>query len=257
MNPCFSSGLSAVPSANLTPTQANNSFVGGAPGLDPYGQYATTPSWPPQLDSSPQATISDTPQLYLDDNEKLDDVSTWNVQTIHQVAASLAQNVSDNPAYFDLEDQWPLASQDAWNDDEHENNNNNNNNGYGEEDVLGAYGNTAPLYAVPSGNGAPQPSTGATPRRRKLKMYEWPPQSDPELEKRRQRAVRQYQQRLKEEQMERSLRRQLEERQGEVATLTAEVHQRHQKVLMLKRLVAEKRAAQQRHMAHHRQTGGF
>ncbi|MPC97448.1 uncharacterized protein LOC123508253 [Portunus trituberculatus] len=250
MNPCFSNGLSAVPSAILTPTQANNSFVGGAAGLDPYGQYATTPSWPPQLDSSPQVAISDTPQLCLDDNENPDDVTTWKMQTIHQVATSLAQN----QAYFDLEDQWPLAPQDTWNDYEHENN---NNNGYGEEDVLGAYGNTAPLYAVPSGNGVPESFTGAAPRRRKPKMYEWPPQSDPKQEKRRLRALRQHKLRLKEDQMELSLHRQLEEKQGEVATLTAEVHQRHQNVLMLEKLVAEKRAAQQRHMTHHRQTGNF
>lgn len=238
----------AVPSAHLTPTQANNSLVEGAASLEFYDQYANT-----QLDSSPNSAFSDTPQLYLDDHEELEDVSTWNLQTIHQVATSLAQNVSDNPAFFDMEDQWPLAPQNAWNDD----NSNSSSNAYREEDVLGAYADPAPLYAVPGGNGAPQPSTGAAPRRRKLKMYEWPPQSDPELEKRRQRAVRQYQQRLKEEQMERNLRRDLEERQGEVATLTAEAHQRQQNVLMLKRLLAQKLAAQQKHMAHHRQAGGF
>ena len=80
-----------------------------------------------------------------------------------------------------------------------------------------------PRYADLAGTShAPLPAGNTGPRRRKVKMYEWPPQSDPKLEKRRLRALRQWYQRQREQQEIEQLQRDLHHTMREVTELAPE-----------------------------------
>lgn len=233
MNPSFNNGFPATPTTSPTLTQ-DDDILEGATGFDPYNCYSGTPSRVPE----PYSAFQDTTQLFPGGQEKLDDVSTWDMKTIRDVATSMAQN----PALFDLQDQWVPTLQDTtdpcrvWNYEDGDDDDD-------EEDAWGANGgmdnNHAPFCAAPGSSVVPVPSEGAAPRRRKLKMYEWPPQADPVLEKKRIRALRQRQQRMKDEELEMNLRRELKARKSEVADLTVEVQRRQQILLELQRRVAQ------------------
>ena len=147
-------------------------------------------------------------------HEKTDDVTTWGMQTIRDVA-------------FDLEDEWINE----------------------EEEDLGAYGGLdnihSPVYAPIGINTAPLPSGGARPRGRKLKMYQWPPQEDPKLEKKRLRALKQREQRLRTKQSDENLRHEFVAIQHDVQTLEAQKMQRQQNVQMYEQLLAQQKLAAQ------------
>ena len=161
---------------------------------------------------------------YSTSHEKKEDVTTWDMQTIRDVA-------------FGVERQWI------------------------NEEGLGAYGgldNThSPVYAPTDINTAPLPSGGVCPPGRKLKMYQLPPQEDPELEKRRLGAVRQRKQRLRTEQSDENLCHKLVAIQHEVQTLEAQIRQRQQSVQMYEQLVAQQKLAAQQGYGGGPFQGGF
>ena len=156
-------------------------------------------------------------------HEKLDDVSTWDLHTMRNVATDIYK--SQDLALFDLQDNYQPVTNMAetaprlacgWNDGE-----------YSDEEELGGNGGMTlehePRYADLAGTShAPLPAGNTGPRRRKVKMYEWPPQSDPELEKRRLRALRQWYQRQREQQEIEQLQRDLHHTMREVTELAPE-----------------------------------
>ncbi|XP_071513106.1 uncharacterized protein [Panulirus ornatus] len=82
-----------------------------------------------------------------------------------------------------------------------------------------------------------QMSSTATLTGRKLKVYEWPPQSDPELEKKRMRAIKALRNRLRESQQEEELRMTLSRMDDEVRALTVEKEKRTLMVAQLQEQV--------------------
>ncbi|XP_050699102.1 uncharacterized protein LOC126986773 [Eriocheir sinensis] len=114
------------------------------------------------------------------------------------------------------------------------------NNGYNYEEV-GAYGGAnlehEPRHADPAGTGhAPG---GAGSRGRTLRMHEWLPQSDPELERRRLRAVRQWQKRQREQQEAEHLQRDFDDAMREVTELSPEVNRLRRQVHILEQYAAQ------------------
>lgn len=74
---------------------------------------------------------------------------------------------------------------------------------------------------------------------RKLKMHEWPPQSDPDLEKRRRRAKRQREHRQKEREEVMRMKNQLADVNTEVTQLIPEANRLQQRIQMLQQYAAQ------------------
>lgn len=103
----------------------------------------------------------------------------------------------------------------------------NNDSDDDDEEEVGAYGwmnlQNNPRHADPAGTRHTAPlSGGAGPRGRRLKMYEWPRQSDPEKEKRRKHAVRQHEQRQKKKKDYKQLEKDLQHQRRVVGDLRRE-----------------------------------
>lgn len=144
-------------------------------------------------------------QLLPSSHEKLDDPSTWKLETIREVATDM---FNQGTVVYDLQDQ-----------------------------------------CVPSTPVTPSPPCewkgdvgdriyGAGPRQPKLKLHEWPPQTDPVQEKRRQRAVRQYQKRQKDQQEKQNLQIDLAGVNREIEELTLEANRRLKNVQILEKHAA-------------------
>lgn len=263
MDPNFNS-LDGSPAAHQTligsPERHNtDSPLEGAAALDPYS-YSNTPQ-PYRYDGTsphhntsslfggagPHTSQIDATQVGFSENlrfesslhEKMDDPCTWNLDTIREVATDMYNN--PDMAIFDSQDHFvpvtpevsPLPCE--WNDDDD-----------GDEDdedqVLDQYESANlehhPLPANLSDVSA-SPSPPGSRGSRKLKMHELPPQSDPEMERRRKRAMRQYNQRQKEQQEMLELQKALEEKRRVVERMTNEANQRRKKVEMLRQYVAQ------------------
>lgn len=206
------------------PQQDNtSSLFGGAAALDPYNPSSITP------------------QLQSSNHERLDDVSTWKLDTIREVATDMYNN--PGLALFHHHDQYGSAIPETsppvcgWDDDV-------GNDEYDGDDMMGAYGGVdlehEPLYDDPAGGShSSLPSGSAGSRQRKQKMHEWPPQSDPKLEMRRKRAVRQWRQRQKEQQEVQQLHNDLENNRRAVAELIPEANRLRQRVQVLEQYAAQ------------------
>ncbi|KAK3870032.1 hypothetical protein Pcinc_024683 [Petrolisthes cinctipes] len=92
----------------------------------------------------------------------------------------------------------------------------------------------ASTTAVAEGSQGRRPKTY---RSRKLKVYEWPRQADPELEQKRLRAVREFRKRQKEDEEERELTNTLHTTRQETRALKEELIRRRQEVEALERQV--------------------
>lgn len=117
------------------------------------------------------------------------------------------------------------------------------NNGY-DYGAGGAYGGVnleqEPPYANPPlTSHTTLPSEGASSSQRTVRMYELPPQSDPHLEKRRKRALRQRHLRQREQQEAEQLQRNLDDAMREVIQLTPEALRLRQQVQMLEQYAAQ------------------
>ncbi|KAK4301336.1 hypothetical protein Pmani_026508 [Petrolisthes manimaculis] len=88
--------------------------------------------------------------------------------------------------------------------------------------------------AVAEGSQGRRPKTY---RSHKLKVYEWPPQDDPQLEQKRLRAVREFRKRQKEDEEERELTNTLHTTREETRALKQELIRRRQEVEALERQV--------------------
>lgn len=199
--------------------------------LDSYASYSNSPQ--AHLNSPRQAL-----QLPRSTHEKLDDVSTWNMDTIRQVAMDIGHQ--QGLALFDLQDHFSPTTPETtplptcgWNDDEYDRN-----------DVAGADGAVGyeqeSLFLCPSVEShAALHSGSAASRPRKLKMHEWPPQSDPEKEKRRKGAVRQKLQREKEQKEIQELQKTYNDSMREVGELAPERTRLQQQVQLLEQYAAQ------------------
>lgn len=70
-------------------------------------------------------------------------------------------------------------------------------------------------------------------------MYQWEPQQDPQLEKMRKRAIKQYKKRQQDEQKERELKQCLNTASQEVAILREEAVRKRQNVAVLEQYMAQ------------------
>lgn len=171
-------------------------------------------------------------QLPSSTHEKLDDVSTWGLDTLLKVATDLCND--PELTVFDYEDQCVANNSETTSVCEL-----NNNDSEGE--VSGVYGGVIckpkPRNNDPAGTGYRplRPENGC--RRPRVKMYELQPFSDPEREKQRLRAVRQRQRRQEEKKELQKLQKDLEETRKEVSKLTPEANRIQGRVQELEQLV--------------------
>ncbi|XP_050716044.1 uncharacterized protein LOC126998422 [Eriocheir sinensis] len=197
---------------------ASNPF-GGATALDHYTSHLHSPQ--NLVMEAQQAGFTEAPHPPPSTQEKLNDVTTWGIDKIREVAMHFCKN-PEVLAVFDLQD--PTNSNNGSDDDEEE---------------MGMYGGVNlehdPRQVDPAGTShAPPPSGGAGSRGRRLRVHEWGPQSDPEKEKRRKDAVRQWQQRKKEKDGFKQLEKDLQNQRKVVKALRREasylqqVLQRHE-----------------------------
>lgn len=210
--------------------------LGGAVALNPYtSQQGTlqTDLYEPRQDG-----FSEAPQVFHGTEEKLDDVSTWGIDTIRQVATDLYHNprmtLSGHHNKFDDASTETFRQTTVQSDDE-----------YHDENSVGAYGGVGhrhePICSDTSTTcyNSPLQSRIAGSRPRKVKMHEWQPQSNPELEKRRRGAKRQWEQRQKEREEVEGLQNELLDINSEIAQLIPEADMLRQRVQMLERYAAE------------------
>ncbi|XP_050716046.1 uncharacterized protein LOC126998423 [Eriocheir sinensis] len=180
---------------------------GGAGALDPYTSHLHSPQ--NLLDEAQQTGFTEAPQPTLNTQENLDAVNNWSIDDIREMALYFYEN-PEALAIFDLQDQYDP-----------------NNDSDDDEEEVGVYGGVNlehdPRDADPAGTShAPSPSEGAGPRGRRLKMYEWPSQSDPKMEKRRKHAERQHLQRQKKKQSFIQLENDLQKQRSVVENLRRE-----------------------------------
>ncbi|XP_042205066.1 uncharacterized protein LOC121854458 [Homarus americanus] len=91
-----------------------------------------------------------------------------------------------------------------------------------------------PMFPWPSdADHSPIGRNTRTPTDRKLKVYEWPPQSDPKLEKKRIRAIKAFNNRRRVSQQEDNLQKILNNLDNEISTLTVEKYKREHLVTQL------------------------
>ncbi|XP_050699103.1 uncharacterized protein LOC126986774 [Eriocheir sinensis] len=245
MNPYVNNFLDDAPAAHPTlinnpPKHNTGSHFGGAAALDPWTSRHNTPQLLMNHENfhqhnpgshfggaaalDPCTSHPNTPQNL---QKQLDYVSTWGLDTIRQVATDIYNN--PDLAFFDLQDRSVSGPSETtpppacgWNDGE-----------YNYEEETDVYGST---------NHASPPAGGESSRRRKVKMHEWPPQSDPKLEKRRLRALREFLKRRREHQEEAQLQNEYDDIMREARELAPEAERLRQRIQML-----ELSAAQQGH----------
>ncbi|KAK4301586.1 hypothetical protein Pmani_026364 [Petrolisthes manimaculis] len=158
-----------------------------------------------------------------DRDEVLEDVSTWSLDSIRQVASSLHQQsvcqADDTTAMAGASDLTPMRS---WHSDEP------------------GTSTTHAVISTPTAELTPQSTINhqQTKRRNKKNMYEWEPQQDPNMEKKRLRALKQFQFRQQEDQEEQSLRHCLNTTIKEVAKLKQEAAKRRRQVKELEQNLA-------------------
>ncbi|KAK3854941.1 hypothetical protein Pcinc_038630 [Petrolisthes cinctipes] len=180
-----------------------------------------------------------------DRDEVLEDVSTWSLDTIRQVASSLHQQgvwqADDTPAMASWEEEGAsaLTPMRSWHSD------------------VPSTSTTHAVISTPTAEFTAQPDINSPqaslqPKTRKKKMYQWEPQQDPQLEKKRLRALRQFRKRQQEEQYERNLKRSLTETTKEVDSLREEAATRLERVKTL-----ETQLTQALRLLHQHQNGGM
>ncbi|KAK4301585.1 hypothetical protein Pmani_026363 [Petrolisthes manimaculis] len=158
-----------------------------------------------------------------DRDEVLEDVSTWSLDSIRQVASSLHQQSvwqsDDTTAMAGASALTPMRS---WHSDEP------------------GTSTTHAVISTPTAELTPQSTINHQQSKRKNKknMYEWEPQQDPNMEKKRLRALKQFQFRQQEDQEEQSLRHCLNTTTKEVAKLKQEAAKRRQQVKELEQNLA-------------------
>lgn len=203
----------------------------GAATVDPNAAHSyTTHS---SQNETPQTGFLKALQLPPSTHENPDDVSTWSINTIWNVATDLSNN---NPELlFDCEAQCvadnpetaPVCDM---------------NNNDSDDKVVGVYKGMIyepePCNDDPTGTSQAPLRPGSEHRRRRVMMYELPPQSDPKKEKQRLRAVRQRQRREQEKKEVQELQKDLHETKTEMAKLAIEVSSRQGRVQWLEQLVA-------------------
>ncbi|KAK4301340.1 hypothetical protein Pmani_026512 [Petrolisthes manimaculis] len=156
-----------------------------------------------------------------DRDEVLEDVSTWSLDSIRQVASSLHQQ-----AVWQADDTAAMAGASAlppmrsWHSDEP-----------GTSTTHAVISTPNAELTLQSDINSPQASL--QPKTRKKKMYQWEPQQDPQLEKKRLRALKQFRKRQQEEQYERNLKRTLTTTTIEVDSLREEAARRLERVKTL------------------------
>ncbi|KAK3870041.1 hypothetical protein Pcinc_024692 [Petrolisthes cinctipes] len=164
-------------------------------------------------------------------DEVLEDVSTWSLDTIRQVASSLHQQgvwqADDTPAMASWEEEGAsaLIPMRSWDSD------------------VPSTSTTHAVISTPTAEFTAQPDINSPqaslqPKTRKKKMYQWEPQQDPQLEKKRLRALKQFRKRQQEEQEERDLKQFLDTTSEEVTNLREEAVVRRQEVAALEQYMA-------------------
>ncbi|KAK4301341.1 hypothetical protein Pmani_026513 [Petrolisthes manimaculis] len=171
-------------------------------------------------------------------DEVLEDVSTWSLDSIRQVASSLHQQ-----AVWQADDTAAMAGASAlppmrsWHSDEP-----------GTSTTHAVISTPNAELTLQSDINSPQASL--QPKTRKKKMYQWEPQQDPQLEKKRLRALKQFRKRQQEEQEERDLKQFLDTTSEEVTNLREEAIVRRQKVADLEQYMARALSLSHQHGIH-------
>nr|XP_045604052.1 uncharacterized protein LOC123761876 [Procambarus clarkii] len=146
------------------------------------------------------------------DEYDINDITTWDPQVIREVAACLDRVINSGQT-ADMDSQ-PLAPATRR-----------------QPQVVRSEG-------VPSQRwDQPVPGSSSNVPRRKIKLYQLSPQEDPELERRRRLALKQYLKRLRDEKHERTLICQFKNNSQEVASLNQEKQTRLQTIAMLEALL--------------------
>ncbi|KAK3870046.1 hypothetical protein Pcinc_024697 [Petrolisthes cinctipes] len=215
-------------SHSLNPTLFNEESLAGNPSSQKVSLLSSNANTVPQVSQTGRDRRRQEWRDNSDRDEVLEDVSTWSLDTIRQVASSLHQQgvwqADDTPAMASWEEEGAsaLTPMRSWHSDEP------------------STSTTHAVISTPTAEFTAQSTINhqQTKRKKKNNMYEWEPQQDPKMEKKRLRALKQFQFRQQEDQEEQNLRHCLDTTTQEVAKLKHEAARRRRQVKELEQNLA-------------------